>query len=166
MTEETTNSNVFLIIIVLFFFFMLFAGGNGFGWGGNRGAFLAGEAYGGNFGWNNQAILSAVCNSEKQEIINSARTQYLVEQQAAETRNYIGNKIDFYEYQNLRDRANAAEQRNMFLEGQITDIQRYNLLQNQIAEINCNMLKAPKVYGQSFTCDGTRIPTITTTPAT
>lgn len=171
MTDDVTGSNVFLIIIVLFFFFMLFAGGNGFGWGGNRaGAFLASEAYGNGFGWNNQAILSAVCNSEKQEIINSARTQYLVEQQAAETRNYIGNKIDFYEYQNLRDRANAAEQRNMFLEGQITDIQRYNLLQNQIAEINCNMLKTPKVYGVGTVCQGSLVPnnlcptTTTTTP--
>lgn len=166
MTEETSGLNVFLIIIVLFFFFMLMAGGNGFGWGGNRaGAFLAGEAYGGHFGWNNQAIMSAISNSEKQEIIDSAKTLYAIEAQGAAITNTLSNKIDFYEYQNLRDRANAAEQRNMFLEGQINDIQRYNLLQNQIAEINCTMLKTPKVYGQGFTCDGTKIPTSTTTTA-
>lgn len=171
MTEETTGSSMFLIIIVLFFFFMLFAGGNGFGWGGNRvGAFLAGEAYGGNFGWNNQTLLSAICNSEKQGIIDSARTLNAIEAQGAAITNALSNKIDFYEYQNLRDRANAAEQRNMFLEGQINDIQRYNLLQNQIAEINCNMLKTPKVYGVGTVCQGSLVPsnlcptTTTTTP--
>ena len=47
----------------------------------------------------------AICNSEKQEIINSARTQYLVEEQANLTRandtansRMIAEKIDFYAY--------------------------------------------------------------------
>lgn len=169
MTEEH-GSSFFLVIIVLFFFFVLFAGGNGFGWGNRNGAFLAGEAFGNGFGWNNQAIMSAVCNSEKQEIINSARTQYLIEQQSSDIKNHLSNKIDYYEYQNLRDRVNAAEQRNMFLEGQINDIQRYNLLQNQIADLSCNMLKAPKVYGVGQVCQGSLVPsnlcptTTTTTP--
>lgn len=160
MTDDVTGSNVFLIIIVLFFFFMLFAGGNGFGWGGNRaGAFLAGEAYGGNFGWNNQAILSAVCNSEKQAIIDSARTNYNIEAQSA----IIQTKMDTNVINQLRDELGQERAKSMYLQSQLENNARFYALDSKLNDISCNMLKAPKVYGQSFTCDGTKIPTATTT---
>lgn len=162
MTEETTGSSLFLIIIVLFFFFVLFAGGNGFGWGGNRaGAFLAGEAYGGNFGWNNQAILSAVCNSEKQTIIDSARTNYNIEAQSG----IIQTKMDTNVINQLRDELGQERAKSMYLQSQLENNARFYVLDSKLNDIACNMLKAPKVYGQSFTCDGTKIPTVTT-PAT
>lgn len=47
---------------------------------------------------------------EKQQIIDTARTQYMIENTAKQTQeqamalaNALGTKIDFYEYQNLRD---------------------------------------------------------------
>lgn len=164
MDKETSTMGVGGFAFIALFLLILFALFNQNGlWGhGNR-------AYGyDSCGVSGCDIKQAIWNGERQAITDSARTNYNVEFQANSVKEYLGNKIDFYEYQNLRDRANAAEQRNMFLEGQINDIQRYNLLQNQIAEINCNMLKAPKVYGVGQVCQGSLVPSNlcpTTTPA-
>lgn len=104
-------------------------------------------------------------SAEKQGLIDSARTQYLVEQQGSETRSFLGNKIDYYKYEELRDKINKAESENMFLKGQIADDHRYNALRGELADIRCNMLDKPKLYSTAYTCDGTRIPATTTTGA-
>ena len=57
------------------------------------------------------------CQVEKQQIIDTARTQYMIENTAKQTQeqamalaNALGTKIDFYEYQNLRDQ--LAQEKN------------------------------------------------------
>lgn len=104
-------------------------------------------------------------SAEKQGLIDSARTQYLVEQQGSETRSFLGNKIDYYKYEELRDKINKAESENMFLKGQIADDHRYNSLRGELADIRCNMLDKPKLYSSAYTCDGTRIPAAAATGA-
>lgn len=173
MDKETVSMGGFgFIALFLLILFALFSNG---GFWGNRGnAFLAGEALGGlnyGYGWNTPGdIRAAVCSSEKQGIIDSARTLYAVEQQGAETRAAISTKIDFYAYQDVRDQLAEAKARNMQLENQIADERRYNALSAELADIRCNMLKAPKVYGVGQVCQGSLVPsnlcpTTPTTPA-
>lgn len=137
-----TNNSVVFIIIILFVFFILFMGGNGFGFGGNRN-------YGSECNHHNHCHTSdAVWANEKQGIIDSARTNYNIIEQNDKTREYLGNKIDAYEYTNLRDRLQAAESKNMFLEGQLADTYRFNNLAKEIADIRYNMcIKAPVYCG-------------------
>lgn len=72
------------------------------------------------------------CEVEKSEIINSARTQYLAGEQANLTRandtanaNMLTTKIDFYAYQDLRDKLNKAEMNNFYLQNKL-DTQESN----------------------------------------
>lgn len=96
----------------------------------------------------------AICNSEKQEIINSARTQYLVEEQANLTRandtansRMIAEKIDFYAYQGLRDQLAEAQRKNLVLENQLYNDRKFGEVDKQLAAISCQMLKRPDVTG-------------------
>lgn len=96
-------------IILIFLFFMIFGGwGNG-GLFGGRGGECAGCGVVSN------------CQVEKQQIIDTARTQYMIENTAKQTQeqamalaNALGTKIDFYEYQNLRDQ--LAQEKSMILD--------------------------------------------------
>lgn len=101
-------------------------------------------------------------SAEKQGLIDSARTQYLVEQQSSETRSFLGTKIDYYKYEELRDKISKAESENMFLKGQIADDHRYNTLRAELSDIRCNMLDKPKLFSRAYTCDGTEIPAAAT----
>lgn len=116
------------------------------------------------------------CEVEKQEIIDSARTQYLVETTGRQTQEYLGNKIDFYEYQNLRDQLSAERNKNMVLENRIYSDSQFNALSRQLEScccanerrldaIECQMLKRPNLFGVASTCTGQIIPPITTTTA-
>lgn len=96
----------------------------------------------------------AICNSEKQEIINSARTQYLVEEQANLTRandtansRMIAEKIDFYAYQGLRDQLAEAQRKNLVLENQLYNDRKFGEVDKQLEAISCQMLKRPDVTG-------------------
>ena len=101
MDEKSTNWG-FLILIFLFFI-VFFGGGNLGGVFGGRGNCMGG------------CNVVSNCEIEKQGIIDSARTQYLIEQTSRTTQemtlagiNALGTKVDYYEYQNLRDQL-AAE---------------------------------------------------------
>ena len=111
--------NTWGIAIFLIILFAAFLGNRG-GWNNNSAA----PAYGCN------AVSN--CQVEKQGIIDSARTQYLIENTARQTQEQtmagfsaLGTKIDFYEYQNLRD---------------------------QLASISCRMLPKPEVTGIGAVC--------------
>lgn len=139
---------------ILFFvvIWILFASmGNGFG-GWNRGDCG---------GW----------QTEKQELIDSARTQYLIETSSRQTQEYLGNKIDFYEYQNLRDALANERNKNMVLENRIYNDAQFNALSRQMEgatvatdrrldAIECQMLKRPNLFGVASTCSGQIIPPI------
>lgn len=148
---------VIFIILILWFF----VGGSGYGFG-NRG--IAGEAT--SCGCNRVSN----CEVEKSEIINSARTQYLIEQQASLTRatdtansNMLATKIDFYAYQDLRDKLDKAEMNNFYLQNKL-DTERVNSelkskmasdnseLNRRLDSIQCSMLKRPDVTGVGAVC--------------
>lgn len=137
-------------------------GGN-FGWGNNCG---------GNFGWGEVAgpagygfqNYRATCDAEKTEIINTARTQYLVEQQAAATQavvnataNATQAKVDFYAYQDMRDqlaetqRALMEANNKLFVKDQLAPITA------QLSSIQCQMLKRPDVTGIGAVCPNAAI---------
>lgn len=96
----------------------------------------------------------ATCDAEKAEIINSATTQYKVEQQAAATRELVNAtaqttqaKIDFYGYQDLRDKLSEAQRMNMMLQNQLFMKDQLAPITASIADIRCNMLVRPSVTG-------------------
>lgn len=153
------------IIIVLFLLFIV-CGGRGFGFGGFGGC--------GN-GWANWGGFPYGCNTvsncevEKQGIIDSARTQYLVIDTARQTQEQnqalataLGNKIDFYEYQNLRDQLAQERSKNIVLENRIYSDAQFNALNTRLSAIDCELSKLPKtapLYLQGVSCSGQLFPT-------
>lgn len=132
----------FLIVLILFIW-LIFGGGFG-GLGGGR------------VGMN---------EAEKQGIIDSARTQYLVEQTAHATQaevagvgNMLGNKIDFYAYQDLRDQLQAERAKNMMLENKVYSDAKFGALEAQLQVMACSMLKQPPVYGVGTSCNAIYAP--------
>lgn len=164
MDDKSTNWG-FLILIFLFFAVFFGGGnmGNMFGFGGR-----------GNYGFAGNCGCGVVsnCEVEKQGIIDSARTQYLVEQTSRNTQeitlaglNALGTKIDYYEYQNLRDQLAAERAKNnelqlmAYIESKDCNINR------RLDAIQCQMLKQPPIWGQSFVCSGESIPPVAATTA-
>lgn len=106
----------------------------------------------------------ATCDAEKAEIINSATTQYKVEQQAAATRELVNAtaqttqaKIDFYSYQDLRDKLSEAQRMNMLLQNQLFMKDQLAPITASIADIRCNMLVRPSVTGIGAVCPNSGI---------
>lgn len=156
-TMENTTFGGYGLIIFLVLLFWCF-GGNGLfgGCGNNR--------------WSNCQGASP-CEIEKQEIIDSARTQYLIEQKSAEStaaltagQNVLASKIDFYAYQDLRDRLAEAQRQNMMLENKLYSDAQFNALSGKLDTISCQQLKAPTFIpyggyvaatcGNNGTCSG------------
>ncbi|MEG0431041.1 MAG: hypothetical protein RR420_05460 [Anaerovoracaceae bacterium] len=163
MGETTANAGfswgwVIFIVLILWFF----VGG---GLGNNRA-----DAFG--CGCNRVSN----CEVEKQGIIDSARTQYLIEQQAAGTRelvmataNVTQTKIDYYAYENLRDQLAQERSKNIVLENRVYSDAQFNALQRQnenmfcalkteIADLSCQVPKRPPYYAQGFITCGNPIP--------
>lgn len=113
---------------------------------------------------------------EKQQIIDTARTQYMIENTAKQTQeqamalaNALGTKIDFYEYQNLRDQLAQERTKNVVLENRVYSDAKFNALERQneamfgvlkseIADLSCNVPKRPPYYAQGFVTCGSPIP--------
>lgn len=152
----------FLIVLILFIW-MIFGGGFG-GWGaGNRGgyAYPAG------------CVGTSNCEVERREIIDAARTQFLVEQTSRNTQeqtmaglNALGNKVDFYEYQGLRDELAQERMKNMALENRIYSDGKFNAVEAQLESIRCGMLKQPQIYGVATACVPMYVPPFPTTTTT
>jgi hypothetical protein len=146
---------IFLILILWFF-----VGGNGFGFGGlgNRGygaGLLAGDVLGNLTGCRG----TSNCEIEKTDIINTARTQYLIEQKSSETNaivtaqaNATNAKIDFYQYEAQKEKVADLKMENVYLKGQLADTERFNAISTRLDAIECNMAKAPKTYPYSYMC--------------
>lgn len=135
-TMENTTFGGYGLIIFLILLFWCFGGNSLFGGCGNN-------------RWNNCQGASP-CEIEKQEIIDSARTQYLIEQKNAEStaailagQNVLGTKIDFYAYQDLRDRLAEAQRQNLVLENKLYSDAQFNALNSKLDGIACQQLKAP-----------------------
>ena len=144
------------LIILLFLLFIMF--------GGNRGGIFGGcgiPAAGMADGW-----------GEKQEIIDSARTQYLIEQKAAatqaivqQTANVTQTKIDYYAYMDQRDKIAEQAAKIQQLENQIYSGAQFGALNARLDRMECCMLKRPPLWGQVVVPSGTLVPT-ETAPAT
>lgn len=144
------------------FFLILIAfwgrGGNAFGngWGNGFVPYGVGvPGYGLGF-----EDYKAICESEKQEIINSARTQYLTEQTSAATQavvnataNATQTKIDFYAYQDLRDQLAETQRQLMEANNKLFVKDQLAPINATLASIQCNMLRRPDVTGLSTSCN-------------
>lgn len=157
----------FLAIFFLILIAVFARGGCGNGWFGN------GCNNGTPFGYDNGPIgygfqnFRATCDAEKAEIINTARTQYLTEQQAAATRELVNAtasatqaKIDYYGYQDLRDKLAESQRENMMLQNQLFVKDQLAPVNATLASIQCNMLTKPQVTGLSTSCNPIVTPNI------
>lgn len=161
MNETTSGIGWWGIVIVLFLLFSLF-GNRGWGngvFGGNNCNDGCGCGYGGrfvDFGFQNY---KATCDAEKTEIINTAATQYKVEAQGAATLAAIKSdgdatraKIDFYAYQELRDKLAEAQRINSALETKLYTNAQFDVVNKELAEIKCRMLPKPDITAFGASC--------------
>lgn len=149
MDEHTQGIGLFgyiiLFVIIVWVFGSMF-GGNGFGFSNRHNAYDMGFE-----------DFKAICEAEKANITQTATTQYMIQAQGNETRSYLGTKIDFYEYQNLRDKLNErdmviAELKNkLFVKEELTPIT------TTLSNIQCNMLRRPDVTGIGVACPSAAI---------
>ena len=101
----------------------------------------------------------AICESQKQDIANTARTQYLTEQQSAATRELVAAtanttqaKIDFYAYQSLRDQLADAKSALLEANNKLFVKEQLEPVNAALSTINCQMLRRPDVTGVGAVC--------------
>ena len=155
--DETKGIGLFGYIILFVIIVWVFGGafgGNGFGWG-NR-------ACGAECG--NYSTLKEVFEGQKANIAQTATTQFLIEQQSAANReliaaqtNAINTKIDYYGYQNERDKNAELSRENMELRNQLFMKDQLAPITAQLATIQCNMLRRPDVTGIGVACPSAAI---------
>lgn len=150
------------ILIMIFLLFIVFGGGCGsgfFGRGGNCGS--------------NYTTDRDVWGAERQQIIDSARTQFLIEQRSADNiaatnamGNVINQKIDYYAYQDLRDQLADSKAENLALKNQMYCNAQFGSLNSRLDAIDCQMIKRPPFWGSGVIPNGIVYPPVTTTTAT
>lgn len=151
----------FLAILFILIFAVIGRGGFGnFGGWGNG----CGNNWGDgctSYGFQNY---KATVDAEKAEIINTARTQYITEQQAASTRELVQStanttqaKIDFYAYQDLRDKLSESQRENMMLQNKLFVKEQLAPVTAQLSSIECKMLRRPDVTGIGAVCPNSAI---------
>lgn len=155
MEETKSGISWWGLVIVLFLLFIVFGGGFG-GFGG----------YGyGRRGFGDFACCGASgCEVERQGLITAAETNYRIIDQANATRATVEataqatqTKIDFYAYQDLRDKLAESQRQNMMLQNQLYSDAKFNALQTQLSSIQCNMLRRPDVTGIGVSCPSAAI---------
>ncbi len=173
MEESKSGMSWIGVLFVILVIWAIFGGGFGNGWG-NRGSC----AYDGCNRVSN-------CEVEKREIIDSARTQYLTEQQGETTRLAIRDSRDavmgqasrIYEAQqaekifDLKLGGMAKDARIAQLETQIHNDAKFGAIEKQFYDcccefnrrldsIECDMLKQPRLSGVAATCNGQLVPAL------
>lgn len=164
MTEDMSTNGIGLFGYIILFVIIVWVFGGAFG--GNGFGFNRGYGYGpafaaDSFGFQNY---KATCDAEKSEIINTARTQYLVEQKSAENNavttaqaNMLANKIDYYKQQDLRDKISERDRMIAQLQNEIFVKDQLAPVTAQLADIRCNMLVRPNVTGVGVACPSAAI---------
>lgn len=167
MEESKSGMSWIGVLFVILVIWAVFGGGlgNGFGWG-NRGN-CAPEG-----GCNRVSN----CEVQKQEIINSAQTQYLIEQQGSATRaevvaakDTITDQANRIYIQGLQTDMFDLKMENQALKGQIYNDAKFTALSQQLSDcccgfnrrmdaIECNMLKRPQLSGVAATRNGQLVP--------
>lgn len=164
MEESRSGMTWIGVLFVILVIWAIFGGGFGNGWGGR------------NCGAEGGCGRVSTCQVEKQEIIDSARTQYLIEQQSADTRTAIRDSRDavmgqasrIYEAQQSEKifdlkMENQSLKAQMFTKEQIGGVAKQLddcccAFNRRLDAIECNMLKRPQLYGVAATCGGQTIP--------
>lgn len=136
---------------ILFFliFALVFGGGGLFNWG--------------NRGYNDYNGCNRVsnCEVEKSGIVNTARTNYLIEQSSEQ--NILATmadgdktraKIDFYAYQDLRDKLTERDALIAQLRSEAFATAKFNALDNKIETVLCQMPRLAPLYAQGVSCGG------------
>lgn len=143
MDEKMSGMGLVIFLLILF---GIFGFGRGFGNFGNAyGCGMPAGVYGCNATTN--------CQVERQGIIDSARTQFLVLDSARQTQEAaqaqftaLGNKIDFYAYENLKDQLSQERSKNAILENKLYSDGQFNALRAQIEALSCSVAKKPPFY--------------------
>lgn len=150
---------IFLILILWFFVGGGFGGFGGFGAYGRGNAFLAGDAYGSLLARDTSAHGATNHEVERRNIVSIADTNYRIIDQAQQTRNTVEAtaqatqaKIDFYAYQDLRDKLSESQRENMMLQNKLYSDAKFGAIESQLASISCKMAKQPEVYAVSAAC--------------
>lgn len=161
-TNTSLMSSNWGLVIFLIILFSVFWGG-GMGFGPNR-AYAHGAC--GHDGVNNYGFedYKAICEAQKQNIANTATTQYLVEQQSAATRELIAAtsnatqaKIDFYAYQGLRDELAKSQMTVAELKNQLFVKDQLAPISAAISDVRCNMLPKPALSGVAAVCPNSAV---------
>lgn len=150
------------ILIMIFLLFIVFGGGVGNG--------FFGRGCGNNNCYDTDRD---VWGAERQQIIDSARTQFLIEQRTADSiaatnamGNSINQKIDYYAYQDLRDQLSDAKAENIALKSQMYSNAQFGALNARLDKLDCQMIKRPPFWGCGVYPAGIAYPPETTTTAT
>ena len=162
MDDKTYSMGGIGFLAILFILIFAVIGRGGFGnfggWGNGCGNNCDGCA---GYGFQNY---KATVDAEKAEIINTARTQYITEQQAASTRELVQStanttqaKIDFYAYQDLRDKLSESQRENMMLQNKLFVKEQLAPVTAQLSSIECKMLRRPDVTGIGAACPNSAI---------
>lgn len=166
MDDSRTGMSWIGVLFVILVIWAIFGGGFGNNLFGNRGACLPEGGCG----------RVSNCEIEKNEIIDSARTQFLIEQQSADTRTAIRDSRDavmgqasrIYEAQQS-EKIFDLKMENMSLKNNFYTKELVGDLSKQLSDcccafnrrldgIECNMLTKPNLYGVAATCSGQTIP--------
>lgn len=165
MEESRSGMTWIGVLFVILVIWAIFGGGFGNGWNNRNNDYAPG-------GCNRVSN----CEVEKQEIIDSARTQYQIEQQGAATRTAVRDSTDavmaqasrIYEAQQS-EAIFDLKMENQSLKAQIYNDAKFSALSAQmegfargvdsrLSTIECDMLKRPNLYGIASTCSGQVIP--------
>jgi hypothetical protein len=171
------------VLFVILVIWAIFGGGFGNGWGNNNRQattpiVLGGEGYGGWYGGGCNRVSN--CEVEKREIIDSATTQYKVEQASANTNALmqagfasITDQNNRLYIQGLNEKLYDLKMENQTLKGQIYSDAKFNALTSQLESCCCSfqrrldnieaqMLTKPALFGVASTCAGQIIPAVAT----
>jgi hypothetical protein len=167
---------VLFVIIVIWAVFGGGFGGNGWGNHQSTPVVLGGE--GGWYGGGCNRVSN--CEVEKREIIDSATTQYKVEQASSNTNALmqagfasVADQNNRLYIQGLNEKLFDLKMENQTLKGQIYSDAKFTALTSQLSECCCGfnrrldgieaqMLTKPNLYGVAATCAGQFIPSIST----
>ena len=155
------------VLFVILVIWAIFGGGFGTGWGNRNGCATEGGC-----------TRVSNCQVEKQGIIDSAKTQYLIEQQGAATRaevvaakDTITDQANRIYIQGLQTDMFDLKMENQALKGQIYNDAKFTALSQQLSDcccafnrrldsIECDMLKRPQLSGVASTCNGQLVPAL------
>lgn len=169
MEESRSGMTWIGVLFVILVIWAIFGGGfgNGFGnsWNNRSGECSAG-------GCNRVSN----CEVEKQEIIDSARTQYQIEQQGAATRAAVSASTEAITAQNnrlyiqdLQEKLFDMKMENQGLKTQMYTQGQFDAISRQLESYCCgfnrrldgieaNMLTRPRLNGVAATCSGQIVP--------